>query len=1268
MASVVVFVATILCADVLRIKNTLAASLALPEPTQLLRSSKHFSSPLLRGLRFDSGDLMSFDFVLDLKNKEDVENKEITRLINYFLAALTVPEDDVWVNLSPFEKDRIIPGTLAQTELGRDMLGQDYILKQLSSSLTHPDTLIGKEYWLNNKKENIGKIWIKPNKSIIYENKDIAYISEATLKAVTEEGAGFDAILAKITDDVNNGKNFTKLRQFYHSVLLATWFKQKFKSTFYKQYIDQNKITGIDLEDKQVKHKIYNLYVEAYKKGVYNYIKKESDLKTDKKVKKRYFSGGISNLAEELSVTSSSASILKRRLPTALKIINVLARVVNNETTEISPQELDRLADDLVEAGKSASLHAHGANANALIGALRADGKLLAGLARERKNIPILSGEGMGQRGKGINFLNEYFVSTINMGRYGTHQGIDKGHLSRSISYANLASKKGEFKITPKNVNKKIRDTEGELKLVKDLGVDDVFYLSELELKLKRLKKIKDYFNGISFQQKAEVKRLSEIPVLFIGTGYYSDKIIAASRDYENLISENLTPEEIRNQMVSGGTLTIKGEDIVEELHVKVVATTKEKVSELRQILQTRGRSDIEVVTFEQAEILHTLYLHKRSAPAVEKETPKSPVLVQEQPVQKVKQKYVEKELSFVEKLEQRLYKKVGLLTYRHLNDSDYSNEALNAKWSLEWKISDGFFERGSFQNNNNLIAEARRTFLEAVNELELIEKEEYISEQIQLAFLETDKDFRKNRTTLAQFLMSDQGVAASALTGESFSYLENDQKCLAQGDVHANLQGLKANLMQARYINNRGSWIAGKNKLVQLGDIIDRGADSIACFDFLMSLQDQARRAGGDVEILYGNHEQMLFLGSFVYTTEQKGTTNFGEKKAVAFRDGPLIDAIRQKKIKMAYVVNDVLFSHAGVQPHLENFLIQEIAQIKKKNPKDVTLIEIADRMNDVFYEEIIRQAEYLKNGFPVMFQHPLFAVPQSRLFNSGYKEGTPDPGGAIWGDFDELERIAIAQPDAWSVIKKQIVGHTPVEQKFPNAAPIRTIKQGTTILGIDSALYNDVKAYAVLSDGTINVEFDDQFFSGTTWKKRKYSEYTQKEDLVKGSLSGVKTFEQLYDFLFSMGQIQYKNILYPSLHVDFLVARMQEVRSEIIKNTERRDIQAFEDWLATKYEQHSFREIEIGGQKIIEPLTRLYTQEFKSVSSSGVSKEIGGIDLKGDSFEIESSGGGVDIGISSSSAVFVPEFEGLVMNIMSVNELSRAELAGMLALDMVN
>ena len=73
--------------------------------------------------------------------------KEIIKLIEYFHVALTVPEKYLWVNLSPYEENRVVSEELGMTQMGIDLLAQDYILKQLTASLIYPESELGKKFW-----------------------------------------------------------------------------------------------------------------------------------------------------------------------------------------------------------------------------------------------------------------------------------------------------------------------------------------------------------------------------------------------------------------------------------------------------------------------------------------------------------------------------------------------------------------------------------------------------------------------------------------------------------------------------------------------------------------------------------------------------------------------------------------------------------------------------------------------------------------------------------------------------------------------------------------------------------------------------------------------------------------------------------------------------------------------------------------------------------------------------------------------------------------
>ena len=76
--------------------------------------SSSFAPALIKGIKIHPEDPFRFDFVVDVGNRKlkgEEFKEESKRLVKYFLACLTIPEKDLWVNLSPYEKDRVIVPT-----------------------------------------------------------------------------------------------------------------------------------------------------------------------------------------------------------------------------------------------------------------------------------------------------------------------------------------------------------------------------------------------------------------------------------------------------------------------------------------------------------------------------------------------------------------------------------------------------------------------------------------------------------------------------------------------------------------------------------------------------------------------------------------------------------------------------------------------------------------------------------------------------------------------------------------------------------------------------------------------------------------------------------------------------------------------------------------------------------------------------------------------------------------------------------------------------
>jgi Calcineurin-like phosphoesterase len=109
--------------------------------------------------------------------------------------------------------------------------------------------------------------------------------------------------------------------------------------------------------------------------------------------------------------------------------------------------------------------------------------------------------------------------------------------------------------------------------------------------------------------------------------------------------------------------------------------------------------------------------------------------------------------------------------------------------------------------------------------------------------------------------------------------------RIVAVGDLHGDYQAWQSIARGAGLIDARGHWTGGKTILVQLGDVTDRGPDSLKIIRSLQRLQKEAPRAGGKAIVLVGNHEAMNLLGDNRYTTPGEYAA-FADSQSAARRD----------------------------------------------------------------------------------------------------------------------------------------------------------------------------------------------------------------------------------------------------------------------------------------------------------------------------------------------------------------------------------------------
>lgn len=281
----------------------------------LVDESEDYTPLLVRGLRVNGLDASEMNFVVDGGNDDPSpihQRRENDKCLDYFMTSLAVKEDNLWVNLSAYESNRMLPKELEGTIMGRDMLAQDCLLKRFTASLLHPDHRIGRQYWhevYRKAAELFGtaevpldtyqKVWVLPKHTTVYESRGadlppevraffpgtdvhpedyFGFVVDAELDVKTETDLfalrhNYDAqnspayrineftlklfeemVLPVIHHEVNHGKNFALLRQIYHGIILAYWYKNHVD---YKEkmgcFVDSNNPKAMNATVKEIR-------------------------------------------------------------------------------------------------------------------------------------------------------------------------------------------------------------------------------------------------------------------------------------------------------------------------------------------------------------------------------------------------------------------------------------------------------------------------------------------------------------------------------------------------------------------------------------------------------------------------------------------------------------------------------------------------------------------------------------------------------------------------------------------------------------------------------------------------------------------------------------------------------------------------------------------------------------------------------------------------------------------------------------------------------
>ena len=174
-----------------------------------------------------------------------------------------------------------------------------------------------------------------------------------------------------------------------------------------------------------------------------------------------------------------------------------------------------------------------------------------------------------------------------------------------------------------------------------------------------------------------------------------------------------------------------------------------------------------------------------------------------------------------------------------------------------------------------------------------------------------------------------------------------------ALSDIHGQYDLAVALLKNNKVIDKNLNWNYGKGHLVIVGDIFDRGNKVNEMLWLVYHLEDQARKKGGKVHFLLGNHEYMVLHQDVRYINEKYKTTT-------SLLNLPYDELYSNKTVLGRWLrskptiikINNSVFVHGGISKDFlaqREFNIEAINEVMRKSI-DRTKIEMK---STTFYDE---------------------------------------------------------------------------------------------------------------------------------------------------------------------------------------------------------------------------------------------------------------------------------------------------------------------------
>jgi len=168
-------------------------------------------------------------------------------------------------------------------------------------------------------------------------------------------------------------------------------------------------------------------------------------------------------------------------------------------------------------------------------------------------------------------------------------------------------------------------------------------------------------------------------------------------------------------------------------------------------------------------------------------------------------------------------------------------------------------------------------------------------------------------------------------------------KRIISIGDIHGDAEATIRAFRIAGLIDSKRNWIANPPDtiVIQVGDILDRHRDNMnsdensekKIMNFFDLIHKKAKKFGGGVYCLLGNHEFMNVNGIMNYTSKM-GIDGFGglENRKRLFAPGNKMAVRLACTRNVLMKVGDFLFVHAGLANNPKNYSIDKINDLMRQ------------------------------------------------------------------------------------------------------------------------------------------------------------------------------------------------------------------------------------------------------------------------------------------------------------------------------------------------